>query len=61
MGNPMYLWFVDGTNRHTMNLSSKTWVIYYPSSEFLVTSGTCIGLVYINMAEYNAIIELILK
>lgn len=54
----MYLGFVDGASRHTRNLTSIAWVIYYPSGD-LVSKGIYIDLASNNMVEYNFVIILL--
>jgi hypothetical protein len=56
----VYTGFVDGASRHTLNLKSAAWVIYEPSSQLLSFGITCLGPSTNNIAEYSAIIELLL-
>ena len=56
----VYIGFVDGASGHTLNLASGTWVIYEPSSQLLSSGSTCLGPSTNNIAEYSAIIELLL-
>ena len=51
--------FVDGASRHTRNLASTAWVLYYPFGQMLVSRGVCIGLASNNIAEYTAVIYLL--
>ena len=52
--------FADGASRHTLNLASAAWVIYEPSSQLLISGSTCLGPSTNNIAEYSAIIKLLL-
>ena len=56
----VYTGFVDGASRHTLNLAAAAWVIYEPSSQLLSSCSTCLGPSTNNIAEYSAIIELLL-
>ena len=55
-----YTGFADGASHHTLNLASAAWVIYEPSSQLLSSGSTCLGPSTNNIAEYSAIIELLL-
>ena len=55
-----YTRFADGASRHTLNLAFAAWVIYEPSGQLLSFSSTCLGPSTNNIAEYSAIIELLL-
>ena len=55
-----YTGFADGASRHTLNLTSVAWVIYEPSGQLLSSGSTCLGPSTNNIAEYSAIIELLL-
>ena len=55
-----YTRFADGASRHTLNLASAAWVIYEPSGQLLSSCSTCLGSLPNNIAEYSAIIELLL-
>ena len=55
-----YLGFADGASRHTLNLTSATWVIYEPSGQLLSSGSTCLGPSTNNIAKYSAITELLL-
>ena len=55
----VYFRFTDGASRHTRNLASAAWVLYYPTSQLMVSTGVCIGPASNNMAEYTAIINLL--
>jgi len=59
MDNLVYFGFADGASWHTWNLASVAWVIYYPTDQFMVSRGVCIGPALNNMAEYTAIINLL--
>lgn len=56
----IYIGFVDGASHHTLNLASTAWVIYEPSGRLLSYGSTCIGPLINKIAEYSAIIELLL-
>jgi hypothetical protein len=54
-----YIGFADGTSRSTQNLASTAWEIYAPTIEIVSLRGVCLGRVTNNIAEYRAIIELL--
>ena len=51
--------FANGASRHTCNLASVAWVIHYPSRQFLVLRGVCIGPNLNNVAKYTAVVNLL--
>ena len=55
----IYIGYEDGASRHTRNLASTTWVIYLPSGQLLSSRGSCLGPATNNLAEYSAVIELL--
>ena len=55
----MYIGFADGACRSTRNISSVAWVIYSPSNELVSMHGVSLGQTTNNIAEYNAVIELL--
>ena len=59
MDDLVYFGFVDGASRHTRNLASAAWVLYYPTGQLMVLRGVCIGPASNNMAEYTAVINLL--
>ena len=59
MDDLIYLGFADGASRHTRNLASMAWVIYYPSSQLIVLRGVCIGPTSNNISEYIVVINLL--
>ena len=59
MDDLVYFGFVDGASRHTRNLASATWVIYYPTGQLMVSKGVCIGPTSNNMAEYTFVVNLL--
>lgn len=61
MGDLVYLGFTNGASRHTQNLASVTWVIYYPSGQLLIARGTCISLASNNIVEYSVAINLLFE
>ena len=56
----VYTGFADGACHHTFNLASTAWVIYEPSKQLLSSGSTCLGPLINNIAQYSAIIELLL-
>ena len=56
----VYTGFADGASHHTLNLAVAAWVIYEPSGQLLSSGSTCLGPLTNNIAEYSAIIELLL-
>ena len=55
----VYLGFIDGASRHTLNMDSIAWVIYSPKGQVLVSSsGIFLEPSMNNVVEYNVIIEL---
>ena len=57
----IYLGFAYEANRHTQNLASTAWVIYYPYGQLMVSRWVCIGPALNNIAEYIFIINLLSK
>ena len=53
--------FADGSCRHTLNLASAAWVLYYQAHELVSSSAICIGLTTNNIIEYHAVIGLLTK
>ena len=54
-----YVGFMDNASRSTLNLFSAAWVIYNPNGELIGLLGICVGRTTNNVAEYNAVIELL--
>jgi ribonuclease HI len=54
-----YIGFVDGASRSTRNLASTAWAIYAPTNELISLRGVCLGHATNNIAEYRAVIELL--
>ena len=54
-----YVGFVDGASHSTRKFSSAAWVIYDPIGELIDLQGICLGWTINNVAEYNAVIELL--
>ena len=54
-----YIGFADGASRSTQNLASAAWAIYAPTNELVYLRGVCLCHVTNNIAEYSAIIELL--
>ena len=51
--------FTDGACRHTLNLSSTSWVLYSPAEDLVSSGAVCSGPATNNMAEYEAVIGLL--
>ena len=51
--------FTDGACRHTLNLSSSTWVLYSLAYDLVSSGAVCIGLATNNITEYRAVIGLL--
>jgi ribonuclease HI len=54
-----YIGFADGASCSTQNLASATWAIYAPTNELISLRGVCLGCATNNIAEYSAVIELL--
>ena len=54
-----YIGFTDGASHSTQNLASSAWEIYAPTDELISLHGVCLGHATNNIAEYNAVIELL--
>jgi hypothetical protein len=54
-----YIGFADDASRSTQNLASATWAIYAPTNELISLRGVCLGRETNNIAEYSAVIELL--
>ena len=54
-----YVGFADGASRSTRNLASAAWAIYAPTNELISLRGVCLGRATNNIAEYSAVIELL--
>jgi ribonuclease HI len=54
-----YIGFADGASRSTRNLASAAWAIYAPTNELVSLQGVCLGRATNNIAEYSAVIELL--
>jgi len=61
MSGAPYVGFADGACHSTRNLSSVAWVIYDPHGELIDLQGVCLGCTTNNVAEYSAMIELLVK
>ena len=57
---PIFFGFADGTSRHTHNIALATWVIYQ-FDEVVSSEGICLGPTTNNMAEYHAVIRLLIQ
>ena len=56
-----YTNFTDGVNHYTLNLASESWVLYSPTGDLVSSGGTCLGLSTKNLAEYHAVIGLLME
>jgi ribonuclease HI len=54
-----YIVFTDGTSCSTQNLTSTAWAIYTLTNELISLRGVCLDCATNNIAEYSAIIELL--
>jgi ribonuclease HI len=54
-----YIGFADGASRSTQNLAFAAWAIYAPTNELVSLRGVCLGCATNNIAEYSAVIELL--
>jgi ribonuclease HI len=55
----VFIGYADGASWHTRRLASAAWVIFTPRGQLLSSRGICLGDTTNNVAEYNAIIELL--
>jgi ribonuclease HI len=56
-----YIGFTDGASRSTRNLASAAWEIYAPTNKLVSLRGVCLGRATNNIAEYSAVIELLVN
>jgi ribonuclease HI len=54
-----YIGFANGISHSTQNLASSMWAIYAPKNELVSLRGVCLGCATNNIAEYSAVIELL--
>jgi ribonuclease HI len=54
-----YIGFADGASHSNRNLDSTAWAIYAPTNELISLRGICLGQETNNIAEYSAVIELL--
>jgi ribonuclease HI len=54
-----YIGFTDSASHSTRNLASAAWEIYARTNELISLQGVCLGRATNNIAEYSAIIELL--
>ena len=54
-----YYDFVDGTNLHTLNLASTSWVLYSQANELVSSVGACLGITTNNIIEHHVMIGLL--
>jgi ribonuclease HI len=55
----VFIGYEDGASQHMRRLASATWVIFTPQGQLLSSGGICLGDTTNNVAEYNAVIELL--
>jgi ribonuclease HI len=55
-----HIGFADGASHSTQNLAFAAWAIYAPTNELITLQGVCLGRATNNIAEYSAIIELLI-
>ena len=55
----MYYGFANGSSRHTQNLDSSSWVLFFPADEIVSLSGIFLGNGTNNITKYNAVIGLL--
>ena len=55
----VFVGYAYGASWHTWRLASTTWVIFTPPGQLLSSEGICLGDTTNNVAEYNAVIELL--
>jgi ribonuclease HI len=53
----MFIWFTNGTNHHTQNFSSTTWVIYSPTRQLVSSGGEFLDPFTNNVVEYSVFIK----
>ena len=53
--------FADGACCHTLNLASAVWVLYSPAHDLVSSRAVCIGSATNNIAEYQAVIGLLIE
>ena len=56
---PIYEGYTDGASRHTRNIASTAWILYSPTGLLMSSGGSFLGPVTNNVAEYSAVIELL--
>jgi hypothetical protein len=54
-----YIGFTNSASRSTRNLASAAWAIYAPTNELISLRGVCLGWETNNIAEYSAVIDLL--
>jgi len=54
-----FIGYTDGASRSTRHLASATWALYNSDGELFASSGICLGQATNNIAEYNAVVELL--
>jgi len=57
---PIYFRFADGASQHTQNIAFAARVIYH-SGKLVSSGGICLGLATNKVAEYHAVIILLIK
>lgn len=61
MSSIHYVSFVDGACHSSWNLSSAAWALFAPDGKLIELQGICLSRTTNNIAEYSAIIELLLE
>jgi len=56
-----YIGFADSASHSTRNLAFAAWAIYAPTNELISLRGVCLGQATNNIAEYSAVIELLVE
>ena len=56
---PFFVGFAERSSRHTWNISSIEWVIYFLYGQLVSSSSACLGHVPKNIAKYHSIINLL--
>ena len=55
-----FIGFMDNDNHYTLNFTSETWELYSPIGDLVSSGGTCLGSYTNNLAEYHAMIGLLM-
>ena len=52
---------MDGSNQYTLNIASKTSVLYSPTGDLVSSGGTCLVPTIHNLAKYHVVIGLLIE